>query len=153
MTYRVERTADGRSLVSILEGTTPIVAAIIAAAQRVDPSATLAAVGPSPAVRAASRDDGFADNAAPRRFSNPSFNCRRATSQVNRMICASDALAALDRETAALFVTVRDRADPHIRDALEDSRVDFLNRRQRCSSEACIARVYEDRIADLEDYR
>ena len=183
VTYRVERTSDGRSLVSILEGTTPIVAAIIGAAKRVDTTA-MAAVEATPA-RSSSHGSSTAasspvksspaksaptrslpaksnvvarkpvppETTASRRFSNPSFNCRRAGSQVNRMICASDALAALDRQAAALFVKVRRRADSRVGDALEDSRVDFLNRRQRCSNNACIARVYQERIADLQDYR
>ena len=149
VTYRVERTADGRSLVSILEGTAPIVAAITTAAKRIDPAPVALATDP---VQPTRRNVSVVRDQAGR-FARTSFNCRRATSQVNRMICASESLAALDREMSAVFNSARDRADPSVRDALDDSRVDFLNRKQRCSSEACIARVYQERIADLEDYR
>ena len=151
VSYRVLRSEDGSPEVSSLEGAEPVVAAIVAGAGRVDaPQAPMAEVSEPQDVP---RDVQADEVDEPVRFSNPSFDCRRVTSQVNRMICASDQLAALDRETSDLFYATRDRADPATRDELEDSRDEFLARRQRCSSEACIARAYQERIAELEDYR
>lgn len=86
-------------------------------------------------------------------FSRPSFDCRRVSSRVLEAVCASPRLAALDVEMSELFFEVRDTADRETRADLEASRADFLARRQSCRSDACIARTYRERIAELEGYR
>jgi hypothetical protein len=87
------------------------------------------------------------------RFSNPSFDCRRVTSRVLEAVCASPALAALDVEMAALFFDVRAGSDAETRVDLDATRDDFIARRQSCRDNACVARVYRERIGELETYR
>lgn len=82
----------------------------------------------------------------------PSFNCRGVTSRVLQAICASPRLAALDVEMSELFYAVRADADRETRDELEESRADFIARRQSCRDDRCIARTYRDRIAELEAF-
>ncbi|MBV8970930.1 MAG: hypothetical protein JO290_01425 [Sphingomonadaceae bacterium] len=63
------------------------------------------------------------------------------------MICSDPRLAALDRDLAARYAAVAARS-PYARE-LRDGEVEFLNRRGRCTSPACIAEVYRDRIREL----
>ena len=87
------------------------------------------------------------------RLSNPSFDCGRVSSRVLEAVCASPRLAALDVEMSDLFFDVRAAADPETRLDLEATRADFIARRQSCRDDACIARVYRERIGELETYR
>ena len=87
------------------------------------------------------------------RFSNASFDCSRVTSRVLEAICASPRLAALDVEMSDLFFDVRAASDVETRNDLEATRGDFIARRQSCRDDACIARVYRERIGELETYR
>jgi uncharacterized protein YecT (DUF1311 family) len=95
------------------------------------------------------------DDAAPAviRTARPSFNCRYARSRIEKMICADDRLAALDRRMASSFYAALaatrgpDRAD------LQRSRNAFVIARDRCGSAECVADSYQQRIGELRDYR
>lgn|GEM_PF-3478935 len=122
---------------------TPATAPVVAELADPAPVPPAAAVRPPPAPR----------EVQPREAAGPSFDCSRVTSRVNRAICASDDLSALDRTMSEQFYRIYDAADDGSRADLEDRRRDFLARRQSCESAACIAEVYQDRIAELDDYR
>ncbi len=79
----------------------------------------------------------------------PSFSCARVTSTVNKLICATPALAALDRELAEMFTTVA--AQPTIdRAALQAEESKWVSDLQRrCNDAACIESAYRGRIDDL----
>lgn len=79
----------------------------------------------------------------------PSFNCRYAKTSTERMICASPALAAKDREMASLYYALLARAEPATRAHLRRSRDWFLTRREQCGSESCVAAAYTSRVAEL----
>ena len=81
----------------------------------------------------------------------PSFDCRRARTSSERMICGSGRLAALDREMAALFYAAMDDSSRRTREALRGSRDRFLAYRERCPNEACIAQAYSDRMDEIRD--
>ena len=83
--------------------------------------------------------------------SSPSFDCADVTSRVNRMICASPQLAALDRQLAARQAEVASQLDAEDRDDLEHSRTEFLGHKLQCDDEDCIARAYDDRMAELDE--
>lgn len=92
------------------------------------------------------------DFAAPARpASRPSFNCRRARSRVERMVCGSDELARADRAMSSTFYAAMARADGGTRTDLRASRDRFLRYRDRCGSEACVAQAYADRTAEIRD--
>ncbi len=80
---------------------------------------------------------------------SPSFNCRRARTTSEKMVCASGALAAADRRMSAVFYGEMAGADAETKSLLRRSRDKFLGRRERCSTDACIAQVYEERIAEI----
>lgn len=81
----------------------------------------------------------------------PSFDCRRARSSSERMVCASDRLAALDREMAALYEEMLDRGGRRTREELRASRDRFLGFRDGCPNEACVAQAYRDRMDEIRD--
>ena len=84
--------------------------------------------------------------------SRPSFNCRYARSRVEKMICGSTSLAALDRQMSSLYYSSVAAADPGTKSAIRRSRDAFLGTRDRCSSEGCVAEVYRARIAEIRGY-
>ncbi len=84
-----------------------------------------------------------------RNRSNPSFSCRQARTRSEQMICANNQLAARDRAMSSLYYSSIANADPVTKRRIRSSRDAFLARRERCGSEACIASVYEDRIAEI----
>lgn len=87
--------------------------------------------------------------AAPGRDFKPSFNCRRATATITRMICEDAELAALDREMSSLFIASRRNADIDTERSLDAEQADFLNARSGCISAACVERSYRNRIREL----
>jgi hypothetical protein len=89
--------------------------------------------------------------AEPSRRANPSFDCRRGRSRSERMVCSSDALAALDRRMSSRFYSALAQADPEARRALRRTRDSFLAYRERCRSEACVADAYEGRMREIRD--
>ncbi|MDB5688762.1 MAG: hypothetical protein JWL91_638 [Sphingomonas bacterium] len=87
------------------------------------------------------------------RTARPSFNCRYARSSVEKMICADDRLAALDRRMASSFYAALAATRGPERMDLQRSRNAFVIARDRCRSAECIADSYHERIAELRDYR
>jgi len=81
--------------------------------------------------------------------SRPSFNCRYARSQVEKMICSSDRLAARDRAMSSAFYAALANADPRTRSELRASRDHFLRVRERCANETCVANIYSDRMGEI----
>jgi uncharacterized protein len=67
------------------------------------------------------------------------------------MVCGSGALSALDRRMSALFYSALAGASPQVRASLRGSRDRFLNFRERCPTEDCVAQAYRDRMDEIED--
>ena len=80
---------------------------------------------------------------------SPSFNCRHAKTRSELMVCESGPLAAADRRMSAVFYSQMAAADPQAKRALRRTRDKFLARREGCSTQSCVARVYEERIAEI----
>jgi hypothetical protein len=81
----------------------------------------------------------------------PSFNCGSARTQGEQAVCASPALAALDRVMAAQYRAAVARADPQQAMLLRETRDRFLGYRDRCPSDNCIANTYNGRIREIDD--
>jgi len=80
----------------------------------------------------------------------PSFSCAHVTSQVNKLICASPALSALDRQLATVFNNMR--GQPLDQTKLQsDENAWLASMRRDCTDEACVQRKYEERLAALRD--
>ena len=80
----------------------------------------------------------------------PSFPCAHVTSQVNKLICASPTLSALDRELANVFDNMR--GQPLDQKKLRSDENAWLAAVQRdCQDTACIQTRYKERLAELRD--
>lgn len=76
-----------------------------------------------------------------------SFDCARASTAVERTVCASPHLSRLDEELAASFRDMLGRvANPA---ALRERQRDWLTERDACPDDACLERLYARRIAAL----
>jgi uncharacterized protein YecT (DUF1311 family) len=84
-----------------------------------------------------------------RTSASPSFNCSHARSRSERMVCSSAALAAKDRQMAAIYYAAMANADVGTRAHLRRSRDAFLTRRERCGSEDCVMSIYDARIQEI----
>ncbi|MBR7900986.1 MULTISPECIES: lysozyme inhibitor LprI family protein [Burkholderia] len=77
-----------------------------------------------------------------------SFDCSRASSKIEKLICSTPETADADRRLAAAYSAARAKSsDPNTLKA--DERNWLANERIACSDAACLLRVTNDRIARL----
>jgi uncharacterized protein len=83
----------------------------------------------------------------------PSFNCRRATHEVERMICKDGELADLDHELAALYERVLARTPARQQAELKAEQRRWISERNDCQTASdargCVKSAYEARIDEL----
>jgi uncharacterized protein len=89
--------------------------------------------------------------------SGPSFDCAKATSTVEKLICNDAGLAALDRKLAAAYAKgVSPGSDWSDRDKNESRAAQraWLGERERCEKTAdvkrCVTAIHQRRIAELQ---
>lgn len=86
----------------------------------------------------------------------PSFDCSKASSDVELTICADPALAALDRELAALYAyaLIGDDMNPERQSELIAVQRGWIKGRDECwkasDPHACVADQYRSRIVELQ---
>lgn len=82
---------------------------------------------------------------------SPSFDCRRARTPAERVVCADPALAEADQELAAAYDQARAAGVPDWR--LERQQRRWLRAREDAARDApeAVAQVYAARIAELKD--
>jgi uncharacterized protein len=83
----------------------------------------------------------------------PSFDCDKAHSQIEHLICGSPALSALDREEARLYREIL-AASPSARDRIVARQRQFLRDRNECSDasvgvDTCVHDSYLQDIMDM----
>ncbi|MHB0667894.1 lysozyme inhibitor LprI family protein, partial [Roseomonas mucosa] len=74
-----------------------------------------------------------------------SFDCAKAGSAVERMICRDSGLSSLDEEMAAAFRAAGGGGVPELRAGQRE----WLAERNRCRTESCLRTAYEQRVATL----
>lgn len=74
-----------------------------------------------------------------------SFNCTASTTAVERRVCENPALSSLDDRLAVAYAAA-------LKEGLDDKRGQrlWLKERNACTEDACIQRLYESRIEQLE---
>lgn len=175
--YAAQSAADGSGLIFQMDGAEPIIYRLAAVAlnerpvvlaeqdarAELPPPAVDAilppAPAPSPAPRAAPtprstpspRPTPAAASPPQQNVSRPSFNCRYARTRGERMVCASDRLAAKDRAMASRYYDAMNEVSAAGRRELRATRDRFLAYRDRCRDEACIAQAYDGRVREIED--
>lgn len=80
----------------------------------------------------------------------PSFDCRSARSRTERIVCADERLAALDRVMASQYDAALDSTGRTGRAVLRDTRERFVARRDRCRTAPCVAAVYRERMDEID---
>ncbi len=76
-----------------------------------------------------------------------SFECTKATSQVERLICLDGELSKLDDVMASAYRRAFDA--PDMAEKVRSDQRQWLGKRKSCSDSACIKHLYVDRIVDL----
>lgn len=84
----------------------------------------------------------------------PAFDCRKATGDVQALICKDADLAALDRKMDEVFRGAFSKAKRE-RKALRAEQDDWTRTRDECSKDrdamqACVGRAYQSRIGELQ---
>ena len=78
----------------------------------------------------------------------PSFDCAKASSPAERLICSSRELAALDVELAEAYKWLQSTSPD--KNTLRKEQSEWIkNKRNICQTEDCMAKAYRDRIEDL----
>lgn len=97
--------------------------------------------------------------ASPSLAAGPSFDCSKAETAGEKLICKDDGLAALDRELARLYALAQDstRTGEDRRNDLVAAELDWIRRRDHCSvtddPKLCMIDAYAVRIHELRrDY-
>ena len=79
----------------------------------------------------------------------PSFDCAKAGTDVERLICSSQELARADAELAPLYRAALASAPD--KQAFRDEGKDWIRLRNGCYDEACLSHMYQTRIKQLRD--
>jgi uncharacterized protein len=92
----------------------------------------------------------------------PSFDCTRASSPVDKLICSNGDIAELDRGLADRYAQMRRELTPEGYAVLHKSQLNWLTSRSSCTAElkagqpelkdtaaGCLANMYRDRVHDL----
>lgn len=86
----------------------------------------------------------------PRHAEAQSFNCARASTPVENIICDDDYLGDLDEEMASLYFSLRNSVGSRVRSLLEQDQRNWLRLRNQCGYDyACVERAYLIRINEL----
>lgn len=92
--------------------------------------------------------------AGPVQAATPSFLCARATTWVEKTICGSERLSALDLELATVYAHLLRTATPQTERELTASQRRWWGLRAQCRTQAdgqdCLQRLYDERMAQLK---
>lgn len=103
---------------------------------------------PSPAAPRADLPSVSAPAAASQHY-NPSFDCSKAKSQVELLICQDQQLSELDADLEEKFLQARYVAKDKTQFRLQ-ARQEWTWREQNCKDKACLLRWYQKRAQQLE---
>jgi uncharacterized protein YecT (DUF1311 family) len=80
----------------------------------------------------------------------PSFDCAKASTRAEKMVCGNSELATLDQELAMNYEKARDAAAD--KSELKNEQLAWLKTLKQCPDEACLAQSYQQRINELHGY-
>ncbi len=85
----------------------------------------------------------------------PSFDCAKASGDVEKLICSDDGLAELDRSLAELYAVVLNNTPPGEQKLLKAEQRGWIKGRDDCwksdDLRDCVANEYRLRIDELKD--
>ncbi|MDR0665977.1 MAG: ankyrin repeat domain-containing protein [Campylobacteraceae bacterium] len=85
------------------------------------------------------------------KITGASFDCAKASSKVEKLICSDEKLSELDLETAYLFKRAFTDMIDQSRIALKNLQNSWLKTRNICKDKKCIEEAYEKRILELKE--
>jgi len=106
----------------------------------------------TPAVPAAFPDSGGSAGPVATGEPRPSFDCARASTAVESMLCSDVALADRDRRASQQYFALRGRLPPDVRSQLLQSQRLFLRQRSDCRSSQRLADLYDVRLRQLAEF-
>jgi uncharacterized protein len=78
------------------------------------------------------------------------FDCQKATSTVERVICNNESLSGLDSEMSRVFKGIHENLDEAGRKSLKAEQLAWLrNTRNKCANENCVLNAYFSRLEAL----
>jgi hypothetical protein len=83
---------------------------------------------------------------------HPSFDCARASTAVENMLCGDAQLADRDRRASQQYFALRGSLPPSVRSQLLQSQRLFLRQRSDCRSSQCLADLYDVRLRQLAEF-
>lgn len=159
--YSVQPAADGSGNVVLLRNADAIIAPLATLSRTAQPQRP---APPSPGLDSLGQPMGNVPPEAPATGppvaqapppqparASPSFNCANARTRGEIAVCADSRLAGLDRQMASQFERAMAQGDPAQRALLQRTRSAFLNYRDNCRSDACIADAYNGRMREIAD--
>jgi uncharacterized protein len=84
----------------------------------------------------------------PKTFAKPSFDCAKASSNVEHWICNDPGLAKADTAMSTLY-RQKVSASPGESAQIKSQQHDFLRRRDQCPDVDCVAQLYRQRSQEL----
>jgi uncharacterized protein len=80
----------------------------------------------------------------------PSFDCKKASIKVEKLICEHDDLKKLDIEIAAMFKKVLGLVSSDRAQAIRNAQKSFLEKRNQCRAHRCLTTSLEDQLSTLQ---
>lgn len=91
-----------------------------------------------------------ADQSNQQPIAKPSFDCAKASSGVEKMICAEEDLAKLDVELSKVYSSRFNQAPDEAKKSMRGSQLEWLKtRRNICMDVACLKKEYNARIEEI----
>lgn len=132
--YSLQPAADSSGNVLRIEGAGGMIASLVGAANLLQASQVASQGGPQLV-----------------KTYNPSFDCGRRLSNVERMICQSESLSNYDRALSdRYFALKRDLSSVQWQMTLNSQRA-FLSERSQCADEACVRQSYVSQARRLDE--
>jgi hypothetical protein len=82
---------------------------------------------------------------------HPSFDCAKAHTKGQIVVCSNPGLAALDRNMAAQYASAMSGASLQQKELLRRTRDRFMEYRDRCPNRTCIGDAYVGRMREIRD--
>lgn len=78
-----------------------------------------------------------------------SFDCTKAISATEKLICSDEKISALDEQMAASYKFGLEKATD--KDAFKKTQVEWLKQQRTCKDEVCLTKAYEARLDVLQE--
>lgn len=82
---------------------------------------------------------------------SPGFDCKKATTSTENLICGSEKLSSQDREMNFAYEQLKGRVSAEEMERISRDQKEFLRKRGACRNAACISTLYKSRLDSVFD--